>query len=90
MKIFEHIDAIVAAHWKMRDEFESYRGSMSPSVFAKEFETVGVSLPRRAGKSTYIRLRATPMDAIIVMNHAVKDHVMRGCDPAPGQRPRCP
>lgn len=71
-ELYAHIDAIVALHLASQAEYEDRRDPLSRVAFAHEFQTVGVSLPRRSGKTMYIVSRATPNDIILVHNYERK------------------
>jgi hypothetical protein len=81
-KLYAHIDALVEYGLEYQTKYVAeYEQEMSVGVFAKEFRTVGVNLPRRSGKSTYIGSRATEEDVIIVAYYEMKRMFMQAHSP---------
>jgi hypothetical protein len=67
-----YIDGLTAMNLEVQADVAEYKSQISAPVFAKEFQTVGVLVPRRTGKTSYIMNRANGGDVIIVPTHSMK------------------
>jgi hypothetical protein len=67
-----YIDGLTAMNLEVQADVAEYKSQISAPVFAKEFQTVGVLVPRRTGKTSYINNRANRDDLVIVPTHSIK------------------
>lgn len=66
------IDELVSATKRHRDSHAEMWSCMSPEYKLREVSTVKLTLPRRLGKTSYIKSRATNKDLVIVHHDTMK------------------
>lgn len=81
--ISDLIDAALDLELPTRESLLEARDSMSPTGYVLEFRTICLGLPRRSGKTTYIKENACGDDLVVVHNYASADQVYRDFEACP-------
>jgi hypothetical protein len=72
LKFEKIINKVLKANLQLQQQMQQFRVNMSISTFAREFQTVHISIGRRSGKTTYIINNAKCSDVVLVQNYYMK------------------
>jgi hypothetical protein len=73
---FEHfttsVDSLIRLSEDSRIEFDDHKRMLYPSQWLYEFGTLGLTVPRRVGKTSYIAKRAACADLVVARSEMLK------------------